>query len=248
MRDDRVWLERGCPEHGLVRTLYDESPEILRYLEKWTAPTKSHMPDVRGNFVPVPAAYLQGLPEMQTQHTCILLADIIDHCNLRCPTCFTESSPALGAVAPLAEVLARSTPGCRARTGASTCVMLSGGEPTLYPHLAELLDAVAARTVVRVLVNTNGIRLARDDALLDLLTRHRERVEVYLQYDGLSADASPPPPRRATCGAHKDLAVERLSAGRHLHDADDDRGPRGQRRRDRRGASSAAWTPRTSAG
>ena len=26
--------------------------------------------------------------------------------NLRCPTCFTESSPALGAVAPLAEVLA----------------------------------------------------------------------------------------------------------------------------------------------
>ena len=24
VRDDRVWLERGCPDHGLVRTLYDE--------------------------------------------------------------------------------------------------------------------------------------------------------------------------------------------------------------------------------
>ncbi len=22
VRDDRVWLERGCPRHGLVRTLY----------------------------------------------------------------------------------------------------------------------------------------------------------------------------------------------------------------------------------
>ena len=28
-RDDRIWLERGCATHGLVRTLYDESPEIL---------------------------------------------------------------------------------------------------------------------------------------------------------------------------------------------------------------------------
>ena len=25
-RDGRVWLERGCPTHGLVRTLYDETP------------------------------------------------------------------------------------------------------------------------------------------------------------------------------------------------------------------------------
>src|SRR6478672_6087239 len=45
-RDGRVWLERGCPAHGLVRTLYDESPEILRYLEQWTAPTKTHIPDL----------------------------------------------------------------------------------------------------------------------------------------------------------------------------------------------------------
>ena len=133
MRDDRVWLERGCPEHGLVRTLYDESPEILSYLEEWTAPTKSHVPDVRGNFLPVPSAYAQGLPEMQTQHTCILLEDVIDHCNLRCPTCFTESSPALGAVAPLEQVLASIDTRLSRENGRIDVVMLSGGEPTLYP-------------------------------------------------------------------------------------------------------------------
>src|SRR5690606_420830 len=48
VRDGRVWLERGCPEHGLVRTLYDESAEILSYLEQWTAPTKVHGPDTLG--------------------------------------------------------------------------------------------------------------------------------------------------------------------------------------------------------
>jgi len=49
-RDGRVWLERGCPDHGLVRTLYDESAEILAYLEQWTAPTKVHAPDLAGIF------------------------------------------------------------------------------------------------------------------------------------------------------------------------------------------------------
>ena len=93
-REGRIWLERGCPDHGLVRTLYDESPEILTYLEQWTAPTKRHEPDVRGNFKPVPAAYADGLPEMQTQHTCILLEDLLDHCNLKCPTCFAASAVA----------------------------------------------------------------------------------------------------------------------------------------------------------
>ena len=88
--------------------------------------------------------------------------------------------------------------------------MLSGGEPTLYPRLAELLDAVAARPIVRVLVNTNGMRIAQDDELLALLTRHRERVEVYLQYDGLAADASRHH-RGADLRRFKDRAVERLS-------------------------------------
>src|SRR6478752_4401921 len=106
VRDGRVWLERGCPEHGMISTLYDESAEILSYLEQWTAPTKAHGPDTLGNFKPVPAAYADGLPEMQTQHTCILLEDLLDHCNLKCPTCFAESSPARASVAPLAQVLA----------------------------------------------------------------------------------------------------------------------------------------------
>jgi 7,8-dihydro-6-hydroxymethylpterin dimethyltransferase len=210
-RDGRIWLERGCPAHGLVRTLYDESPEILSYLEKWTAPTKTHVPDVRGNFDPVPAAYLRGLPEMQTQHTCILLADLTDHCNLRCPTCFTDSSPALAGVVPLTEVLASLDTRLSRENGRIDVLMLSGGEPTLYPHLPELLREVAARDVVRVLVNTNGVTVARDDALLGLLAAHCERVEVYLQYDGPSA-ATSRHHRGADLSRLKERAIDRLSA------------------------------------
>lgn len=46
-----------------------------------------------------------------------------------------------------------------------------------------------ARPITRILINSNGVRIANDDGLLDLLTTHRERVEVYLQYDGLSEQA-----------------------------------------------------------
>lgn len=188
-RDGQVWLERGCRTHGLVRTLYDEDPEILSYLEEWTAPTKAHIPDVTGNFDPIPSAYLRGLPEMQTQHTCILLEDIAETCNLRCPTCFTDSSPDLRHVVPTADVLANVDQRLARENGRIDVLMLSGGEPTLHPNLAELLDELVARPITRILVNSNGVRIANDDRLLDLLTAHRERVEVYLQYDGLSEQA-----------------------------------------------------------
>ena len=100
--EGQVWLVRGCPEHGKVRTLYDESPEILAWLEQWTAPTKRHVPDVPGNFDPIPQAYLRGLGEMQTQHTCILWR--------------TSTAPAISAARTASRQLsrARAAP-CRSR-------------------------------------------------------------------------------------------------------------------------------------
>ncbi|MCU1474577.1 radical SAM protein [Amnibacterium sp.] len=210
VRDGRVWLERGCPDHGLVRTLYDESPEILRYLEKWQAPTKRHTPDSADNYRQVPEAYAFGLPAMQTQHTCILLEDVIEHCNLRCPTCFTASGPQLHGVAPLAEVLANVDTRLSRENGRLDVLMLSGGEPTLYPYLAELLDELVARPIVRIMVNSNGLRIATDDELLALLTKHRQRVEVYLQYDGPSPESSIHH-RGADLTRFKEAAISRLS-------------------------------------
>ncbi|MEN9710899.1 MAG: Antilisterial bacteriocin subtilosin biosynthesis protein AlbA [Actinomycetota bacterium] len=189
-RDGKIWLERGCPKHGFLRTLYDEVPEILTYLEQWQAPTKWHVPDSPGNFAPLPGAYLQGLGEMQTQHTCILLEDIIEECNLRCPTCFTESSPDLKGIATVEEILANVDQRIARENGRIDVVMLSGGEPTIHPDLPRLLDELVARNIVRILINTNGLKIASDDALLERIKKHRERVEVYLQFDGFRAESS----------------------------------------------------------
>ena len=187
--DGHVWLVRGCPDHGRIVTLYDEDPEILDWLERWTAPTKVHVPDTPGNFTPPPAGYLQGLGELQTQHTCILLEDLTDTCNLSCPTCFAGSGPDVDGFVPVEEVLANVDQRLARENGRLDVVMLSGGEPTLHPRFGELLDRLLERDVVRVLVNTNGLTIARgESAVLDVLRRHRDRVEVYLQHDGFDLE------------------------------------------------------------
>lgn len=208
--DGRVWLVRGCPTHGRVITLYDESPEILDWLERWTAPTKHHLPDSPGNFDPIPVAYARGLGELQTQHTCILLEDIIEGCNLSCPTCFTDSPTRTDGAVPVTEVMASVDQRLARENGRLDVVMLSGGEPTLHPELPRLLEQLMERDIHRILINTNGVLVARDDRLIETLKRHDERVEVYLQFDGLRADTHRHH-RGADLGAMKLRAIERLS-------------------------------------
>jgi 7,8-dihydro-6-hydroxymethylpterin dimethyltransferase len=182
--DGRVLLERECPRHGVVTTLYQEDARILDHLERWTAPTNPPTPDSPRDDRPIPSCYEAGLGARQIQHTCLLLEDVTNACNLRCPTCFSVSAPHAGGFAPTDEVLANVDRRLELEGGRLDVLMLSGGEPTLHPELGALLEGASRRNIVRVLLNTNGLALAHDDDLLELLRTHRERVEVYLQFDG----------------------------------------------------------------
>lgn len=188
--DDHVWLTRGCPDHGRIETFYEEDPEILTYLERWTAPPRSPTPDSPDCFDPVPGCFRSGLTGSQVQHTCILLEDITPACNLTCPTCFAASAPGLGEPVPVEHILANVDRRLELEGGSLEVVMVSGGEPTLHPHLDRLLDGLADRNIVRILLNSNGLLISHNDRLLDMLHRMRDRVEVYLQFDGMEPAAS----------------------------------------------------------
>jgi uncharacterized radical SAM superfamily Fe-S cluster-containing enzyme len=114
-------------------------------------------------------------------------------------------------VAPLAEVLASVDQRLARENNRIDVLMLSGGEPTLYPWLEQLLDHLVARPVVRILINSNGLRIANDDAFVEVLKKHRERVEIYLQFDGEEPESSKFH-RGADIRRFKDRALERLSA------------------------------------
>jgi uncharacterized radical SAM superfamily Fe-S cluster-containing enzyme len=147
---------------------------------------------------------------MQTQHTCILLEDVTQHCNLCCPNCFASSSPSLTGTVPVEHILQNIDQRLERESGQLDVLMISGGEPTVHPQLTELLEQVMERNIVRILINSNGIEIAQNDALLEFLTRHNRRIEVYLQFDGLRLETHRYH-RNADLRRIKQQAIKRLS-------------------------------------
>jgi len=72
--------------------------------------------------------------------TCLALIEIVNSCNLKCPTCYASSarSAEIDAV-PLDNIRAR-VQGVIDRKGKIEILQLSGGEPTLHPQIFELLE------------------------------------------------------------------------------------------------------------
>ncbi len=125
--------------------------------------------------------------------TCVALIEVVDSCNLTCPTCFADSP--LGAkeeklkyrsfenlVARVSMVLGKK--------GKIDILQLSGGEPTLHPEFFRFVEWVRSdkkEEIDYLLVNTNGVRIATDGEFakqLGELYRKLDYVQLYLQFDG----------------------------------------------------------------
>jgi uncharacterized radical SAM superfamily Fe-S cluster-containing enzyme len=61
-------------------------------------------------------------------------------------------------------------------------VQFSGGEPTIHPQIIPMIRAARARDIGHVMINTNGKRIANDDAFLEQLAELRPAI--YFQFDG----------------------------------------------------------------
>ncbi|MCC6909570.1 MAG: radical SAM protein [Phycisphaerales bacterium] len=122
--------------------------------------------------------------------TCVALIEIVDTCNLTCPTCFAASP--LGVDERIEcisfDEYVRCVEQVLTRKGFIDILQLSGGEPTIHPEFFRLLEwALQRGDIGYVLINTNGVRIARDGAFREQLGRLRQlhrKFELYLQFDG----------------------------------------------------------------
>ncbi len=189
LMDGKVYMRRHCQRgHGEVISLYEEDYDLWQYLQQWRVPTKEIIPDTTSNFLPIPLNYMHGLGELQTQHSCIFLLDITENCNLNCPTCFANSGSAVSKFVRLPHIIRALETAIEREGGRIDVLMLSGGEPTVHPEIIEVIQEAIKRNVTRVVLNTNGVRLAKDDKLMAALAKMRERIEVYLQFDGFELE------------------------------------------------------------
>lgn len=122
--------------------------------------------------------------------TCIALIEIVESCNLTCPTCYADSPRGDGEhvqALSLGEIKSR-VQSVIDRKGMIDILQLSGGEPTIHPRFFDVLQwALSNDQIGYVLLNTNGVRLAIDPDFADRLGKLRgtlKKFEVYLQYDG----------------------------------------------------------------
>ena len=122
--------------------------------------------------------------------TCLALIEIVNSCNLSCPTCYADSPMGVGQkvdAVPM-EDLQRRIQGVVDRKGKIEILQLSGGEPTLHPHFFELLRWLQSHpSIDYVLLNTNGVRIAQDEGFArELAATYRYgKFQLYLQFDGV---------------------------------------------------------------
>lgn len=184
-RDGRVYFRKQCPEHGL-------RDDFVCSDEKWfdrsghSAPGRR--PPVMGVEPKRGCPYDCGLCTEHEQHTCVAVLEITSSCNLSCPLCYASSGPG-GKHVPLEDCL-RAIDRLVECEGRAEILQLSGGEPTIHPQFLEIFEYACSRPIDVVMINTNGIRLARDKAFRQALAKLKHRSEIYLQFDGFNDDAN----------------------------------------------------------
>ena len=180
VRGKRVYFRKTCAVHGVRE---DFVCSDVGWYDRMEFALPARMPAEFGVEPDKGCPFDCGLCTEHEQHTCVGVLEITSACNLTCPMCYAASSPA-GQHLSLEDCKRQIDRLVEVEGRAEIC-QLSGGEPTVHPQLAEIVEYALSCEIDYVMINTNGIRFARDPELVALAARHRERLEIYFQFDGL---------------------------------------------------------------
>ncbi|MDE8653048.1 radical SAM protein [Novosphingobium album (ex Liu et al. 2023)] len=186
IEDGKVFYLKRCLDHGVQKTLISDDLDYWRQQKLWIKPGDRPLRAQTRTEAGCP--FDCGLCPDHEQHSCLAIVEVNQACNLACPVCFASAADIHGSHRPLAEIEAMLD-ALVASEGEPDLVQLSGGEPTIHPEFFAILDAVKARPIRHVMINTNGVRIAQDRAFVERLASYAPRLEVYLQFDSLDDDA-----------------------------------------------------------
>jgi hypothetical protein len=182
----RVYMLKSCAEHGFQKVLIATDSEYYKNIRNYNKP--SEMPLRFNTKTHYGCPYDCGLCVDHEQHSCLTVVEITDRCNLTCPTCYAMSSPHYGRHRTVEEVE------CMldivvANEGEPDVVQISGGEPTIHPDFFAILDIAKTKPIRHLMVNTNGIRIAKDFDFAKRLASYQPDFEIYLQFDSFKVEA-----------------------------------------------------------
>ncbi len=183
-KHNHVYMDKWCPQHGTERVLISDDVAYYR-LGREVFVKQPEMPQRFNTRMQYGCPYDCGLCPDHMQHSCLSIVEINEACNLNCPVCFADSGTDKLTQRTLPEVEAMLD-AIVANEGEADVVQLSGGEPTLHPQFFDILAAARARPIKHLMINTNGIRIAQDEAFVaQLAATGLQGLEIYLQFDSL---------------------------------------------------------------
>ncbi len=170
-KDERVFMLKTCEKHGDFAALL--ASDVRHY----------YVADENIEQVACCCGPNQHCGDQVENHSCNMLIEITQSCNLTCPTCYAGSSPQNKSFMSIDKFESIIDGLLDIGKGEADLIQLSGGEPTIHPDFFEILQMAIDKGIKQVYVNTNGIVLAKPE-FAERLAKHGERVSVYLQFDG----------------------------------------------------------------
>jgi len=206
--DEKVYMHKHCKEHGFQKSLIATDIEYYKQIRNYNKaseyPLHTHTKTMDG--CPLDC----GLCPDHEQHSCLSIIEVTDRCNLSCPTCYANSGPGYGRHRSLEEI-EKMFDIIVASEGEPDVVQISGGEPTIHPEFWKIMDIAKSKPIKHLMLNTNGVRIAKDKAFVERLASYMPDFEVYLQFDSLESH-----PIKVLRGA--DLLETRRKALAHLNE------------------------------
>lgn len=179
---ESVFYLKRCRTHGVRKALISTDAAYYKASRDWIKP--GDRPNVFQTRIDRGCPHDCGLCPDHEQHSCLALIEVNEHCNLTCPVCFADSAPSRTGTRSLAEIEAMLD-ALVASEVEPDLLQISGGEPTLHPDILEILRRAKARPIRHLMLNTNGLRLARDREFVAELAKLKPGFEIYLQFDSL---------------------------------------------------------------
>jgi len=185
-KDNKVYIEKTCPEHGKFQDVYWSDYEQYQRAERFRC---------EGDGLRNPRTTTKlgcpldcGICPQHKSHTVLAIIDVTNRCNLKCPVCFANAATAGYVYEPSKEQIIGMLENFRRNDPVPPpALQFSGGEPTIRQDLFELIRAAKELGFHHIEVNTNGLRLAQSvDYCRGLLEAGMSTL--YLQFDGLTSE------------------------------------------------------------
>lgn len=184
--DEKVFMVKHCPHHGMEKVLIATDINYYKNTRNYNKPSEAPLKTNTSTHYGCP--YDCGLCKDHEQHSCLSVIEVTDRCNLTCPTCYAMSSPHYGRHRTLEEI-EQMLDIIVENEGQPDVVQLSGGEPTIHPQFFEILDIAKRKPIRHLMINTNGVRIAKDKEFTARLATYMPDFEVYLQFDSFRPEA-----------------------------------------------------------